>query len=222
MVARHIHANRRSPLPRLPHAAAGTIAVPATVPMPRITDTSTICPSLRHLLVPPAMLSSFVVLTTTSVASTRRFAAVEWTQRTNALVPRCLKRVSRTGETDSGHGGDDEYVPTGLTRFTSRCSRCGTTRSRRGLAPTSRSAFGRSTRCFGKDAELWRLLNYYEGQQPLSYMHPELLATLDDRVRQLVVNWSRQVVDALEERIDLEGFRLSGQSAIDEDLDHIW
>jgi hypothetical protein len=39
--------------------------------------------------------------------------------------------------------------------------------------------------------ELWRLLNYYEGQQPLSYMHPELLATLDDRVRQLVINWPR-------------------------------
>jgi hypothetical protein len=70
--------------------------------------------------------------------------------------------------------------------------------------------------------ELWRLLNYYEGQQPLSYMHPELLATMDDRVRQLVINWPRQVVDALEERIDLDGFRLGGQSAIDEDLDHIW
>jgi hypothetical protein len=62
--------------------------------------------------------------------------------------------------------------------------------------------------------ELVRLLNYYEGQQPLSYMHPELLATLDDQ--------ARQVVDALEERIDLDGFRLGGQSAIDEDLDHIW
>ncbi|GAB3459198.1 phage portal protein [Actinophytocola sediminis] len=70
--------------------------------------------------------------------------------------------------------------------------------------------------------ELWRLLNYYEGQQPLSYLHPELLTTLDDRVRQLVINWPRQVVDALEERIDLDGFRIGGQSAIDEDLDHIW
>lgn len=64
--------------------------------------------------------------------------------------------------------------------------------------------------------------NYYEGQPPLSYMHLELLATLDDRVRQLVINWPRQVVDVLEERIDLDGFRLGGQSAIDEDLDHIW
>ena len=41
-------------------------------------------------------------------------------------------------------------------------------------------------------------------------------------MRQLVINWPRQVVDALEERIDLDGFRLGGQSAIDEDLDHIW
>jgi hypothetical protein len=54
-------------------------------------------------------------------------------------------------------------------------------------------------------AELAKLRDYYEGQQPLSYMHPELLDTLDDRVRQVVVNWPQLVVDALEERIDLTG-----------------
>jgi hypothetical protein len=56
--------------------------------------------------------------------------------------------------------------------------------------------------------ELWRLLEYYEGRQRLSYMHPELQATLDERVRQVVINWPRLVVDALEERIDLQGFRV--------------
>ncbi|MEU4254368.1 hypothetical protein AB0F15_43955 [Amycolatopsis sp. NPDC026612] len=59
--------------------------------------------------------------------------------------------------------------------------------------------------------ELRRLLEYYEGRQRLSYMHPELVDTLDERVRQVVINWPRLVVDALEERIDLQGFRLGGQ-----------
>jgi hypothetical protein len=49
-------------------------------------------------------------------------------------------------------------------------------------------------------------------------MHPELLATLDDRVCQVVVNWARLVVDALAERIDLTSFRLGGKPAADKQL----
>ena len=45
--------------------------------------------------------------------------------------------------------------------------------------------------------------------------------TLDERVHQVVINWSRLVVDALEERIDLQGFRLGGQPKLDADLDHV-
>ncbi|OXM53762.1 MULTISPECIES: phage portal protein [Amycolatopsis] len=69
--------------------------------------------------------------------------------------------------------------------------------------------------------ELRRLLDYYEGRQKLSYMHPELEATLDERVRQVVINWPRLVVDALEERIDLNGFRLGGKPDVDRELDHV-
>ncbi|SFO82637.1 Phage portal protein, SPP1 Gp6-like [Amycolatopsis arida] len=69
--------------------------------------------------------------------------------------------------------------------------------------------------------ELRRLLEYYEGQQRLSYMHPELMDTLDERVRQVVINWPRLVVDALEERIDLQGFRLGGRPELDAELDHV-
>ncbi len=54
---------------------------------------------------------------------------------------------------------------------------------------------------------------YYEGEQPLSYMHPELLAELEGRIRQLVINWPRLVVDSVDERLDVEGFRL------DDDMD---
>ena len=58
---------------------------------------------------------------------------------------------------------------------------------------------------------------YYEGKQGLAYMHPELLVELGDRVKQVVVNWPRLVVDALEERLDVEGFRLN-----DEVSDEAW
>ncbi|WP_395475233.1 phage portal protein [Saccharopolyspora spinosa] len=69
--------------------------------------------------------------------------------------------------------------------------------------------------------ELQELLAYYGGRQRLSYMHPELVETLDERVRQVVINWPRLVVDALEERIDLQGFRLGGKLELDADLDHV-
>lgn len=59
--------------------------------------------------------------------------------------------------------------------------------------------------------ELARFDNYYEGRQPLSYMQPELLRELEGRVRQVVVNWPRLVVDSLEERLDVEGFRLNDE-----------
>jgi Phage portal protein, SPP1 Gp6-like len=63
---------------------------------------------------------------------------------------------------------------------------------------------------------------YYEGEQPLSYMHPELTRRLDGRVRQVVVNWPELVVDSLDERLDLTGFRLGGEEEADRDLWQIW
>lgn len=63
---------------------------------------------------------------------------------------------------------------------------------------------------------------YYEGNQPLSYMAPELMRELNQRLRQLVINWPRLVVDALEERLDVEGFRYSGDAKASDDLWDIW
>lgn len=77
--------------------------------------------------------------------------------------------------------------------------------------------------CHDKElGELNRLNSYYEGQQPLSYMAPELEAELQEQVRQVVVNWPRLVVDSIEERLDVEGFRLPGEPDGDEDLWRIW
>lgn len=53
-------------------------------------------------------------------------------------------------------------------------------------------------------------------------MHPELLVTLDDRVRQVMVNWARLVVDALEGRIDLAAFRLGGKPGADKQLSRVF
>ncbi len=51
---------------------------------------------------------------------------------------------------------------------------------------------------------------YYEGKQPISYLPAELIRELGDRVRSVVVNWPELVVDSLEERLDVEGFRVAG------------
>lgn len=75
------------------------------------------------------------------------------------------------------------------------------------------------------DAELpnlRRLDSYYEGTQPLSYMHPELVAQLEGQVRQVVINWPQLVVDAVEERLNIEGFCRPDQASGDDDLWNIW
>ncbi|MFZ4206767.1 phage portal protein [Streptomyces griseoincarnatus] len=77
--------------------------------------------------------------------------------------------------------------------------------------------------CHDKEkAGLKRLDSYYEGTQPLSYMAPELQRELEETVRQVVINWPRLVVDAIEERLDVEGFRFPGHAEADEELWRIW
>ncbi|MFF8485168.1 phage portal protein [Streptomyces antibioticus] len=77
--------------------------------------------------------------------------------------------------------------------------------------------------CHDKEiGELERLNGYYEGKQELSYMHPELQRELEESVRQLVINWPRLVVDSIEERLDVEGFRYPGKAEADAELWRIW
>lgn len=75
------------------------------------------------------------------------------------------------------------------------------------------------------DAELpvlEELNRYYEGRQPLSYMHPEVLKEVGDRIRAVIVAWPQLIVDALEERLDVEGFRLPDAPEGDKDLWAWW
>ncbi|MFB6977697.1 phage portal protein [Streptomyces scopuliridis] len=78
-------------------------------------------------------------------------------------------------------------------------------------------------RCHDRElSDLRRLNSYYEGTQPLSYMAPELQAELQQTVRQVVINWPRLVVDSIEERLDVEGFRFPDEPSADEELWRIW
>lgn len=70
--------------------------------------------------------------------------------------------------------------------------------------------------------ELQNLNQYFEGNMPLKYLHPELLAELDNRLQQVVINWPELVVDCLDERLDVTGFRVSGQAEPDAGLEEIW
>lgn len=70
------------------------------------------------------------------------------------------------------------------------------------------------------DLEL--LNSHYLGKQPLSYMAPELIMELGDRLRQVVVHWPELVIDSTEERLDVEGFRLGGEADADDELWEMW
>lgn len=71
-------------------------------------------------------------------------------------------------------------------------------------------------------AELESYNAYYEGEQPLSYMHPELLKEIGEQIRQVVINWPQLVVDAIEERLDVEGFRYPDTDSASDELWRIW
>jgi hypothetical protein len=75
------------------------------------------------------------------------------------------------------------------------------------------------------DADLPKLRQldaYYEGEQPLTYMHPDLLREVRDRIRPVIIFWPQLVVDSIEERLDPEGFRLPDEDAGDDDLWRVW
>lgn len=71
-------------------------------------------------------------------------------------------------------------------------------------------------------AELEQLDAYYEGKQPLTYMHPEILREVQDRIQPVVIGWPQLVVDTVEERLDVEGFRLPDEEQADKDLWRVW
>lgn len=70
--------------------------------------------------------------------------------------------------------------------------------------------------------ELEMLNRYYEGTQPLTYMHPEIFTEVEDRIKPVIIGWPQLVVDAIEERLEPEGFRLPDEDGEDTDLWRVW
>lgn len=70
--------------------------------------------------------------------------------------------------------------------------------------------------------QLKALNNEYELKSPRAYMHPEIFREIGDRLQQVVIAWPMLVVDSLEERLDVEGFRLPDSDTADEDLWRVW
>lgn len=70
--------------------------------------------------------------------------------------------------------------------------------------------------------EIEKYSKYYEGKQPLKYMAPQLEQELGSRITQLVINWPRLGVDAYEARLDVEGFRVTGEAKGSDRLWEIW
>lgn len=70
--------------------------------------------------------------------------------------------------------------------------------------------------------ELEMLDRYYEGTQPLTYMHPELLREVGERIQPVIIAWPQLVVDSVEERLDVEGFKVADEGAADDDLWRVW
>lgn len=59
---------------------------------------------------------------------------------------------------------------------------------------------------------------YYRGAQRLAY----LAATVQDSDHKLVINIPRLIVDSIEDRLDVEGFRMGGSPVADANLWRVW
>jgi hypothetical protein len=90
------------------------------------------------------------------------------------------------------------------------------------LSDGERSLITRLRNAHGYELPFLRTLNdEYELRSARAYMHPEIAAELGDRLQQVVIAWPQLVVDSLEERLDVEGFRLP-KGTPDDDLWRVW
>ena len=60
--------------------------------------------------------------------------------------------------------------------------------------------------------ELKKVNRHYDLDQPLSYMHPELWLEVSERIKPVLIAWPQVVVDSIEERLDVIGFRFDNST----------
>jgi hypothetical protein len=63
---------------------------------------------------------------------------------------------------------------------------------------------------------------YYSGRQPLGFLPPDVAEATMGRLRPLLINWPRLVIDTIEERLDVEGFRFGTDLPADARCWDIW
>ncbi len=64
--------------------------------------------------------------------------------------------------------------------------------------------------------------SYMNGTQPLAFLAPEVSAATQGRLKPLNVGWARLVVQAVEERLDVSGFRTPGADKPDDGIWQLW
>jgi hypothetical protein len=74
----------------------------------------------------------------------------------------------------------------------------------------------------GRQPELAAADDYYAGQQPLQFLAPEVRQQVGNRLTSLVINWPRVIVDSVQRRTYVEGFRLGVGGQADDELWRIW
>jgi len=63
---------------------------------------------------------------------------------------------------------------------------------------------------------------YLEGEQSITFLAPALREEFGERITALVLNFSRLITGAYEDRLDVEGFRYARKSSADDALWEVW
>jgi hypothetical protein len=79
-----------------------------------------------------------------------------------------------------------------------------------------------SRRLRGCQRDLDILDSYYDGTQALGFLTDSVREAIGPRLAALVVNWPELVLDSIEQRLDVQGFRLGGQDEADDKLWSTW
>src|SRR5688572_16504163 len=61
----------------------------------------------------------------------------------------------------------------------------------------------------------------YEGNEALEYMHPEVKQEVGDRIRPVRIFWVQLAIDAIVERLFLQGIK-SGNKELDKEFHRVW
>lgn len=71
-----------------------------------------------------------------------------------------------------------------------------------------------------QDLNNWDL--YYRGKQQLAFLEPDVALHVGERIKSMIINWPRLILDSLEERLNVTGFRQAGQQSPDDEIWRVW